>query len=208
MTINDILAEIINEVGGDSSDTTLTTKMLGFFKAGYRHIPAFIRDRNFTAVASYTLLAASNTVALTNFTGFIREREIWFEGDNGIHIPIYKPPSLQYFHKVINPQKGGKPFYYRIYAQTLQFDKLADAGLIIGMDYFKAVSSIAGTDTWLADEQLMEGAKHFCKMIYFSDYEEDTEKASENERRGKDIIARLEEEYEVQELGGYVDEKY
>ena len=208
MTVNDVIAEIVNEVGGDASDTTLSAKMLGFYKAGMRRIPAFVRDRAFATVAEYALTSASNTVDLANFPGFIREREIWFRGDNLIHITVYKPPSLQYFHKILTPNSSGKPFYYRIYGQTLQFDKKADAGLVIGMDYIKEISAITGADEVAYNEEIIEACKHFCKMVYFSDYEEDEGKASQNERRGKDIIARLEENYEEQEQGSYVDEKY
>lgn len=208
MTINDIISEIIEEVGGSTSDTVLSAKMLSFFKAGYRRLPAFVRDRNFLSEGTISLLTGSDTASLDGLDGFVREREVWFQGDNLVHIPIYKPPSNQYWHKVITPNASGKPFYYRIYNRTIQVDKKASQNLVIGIDYFKAVSAITGTDTWYPDEQVLEAAKHFCKMVYFSDYEEDATKARENERRGKEIAQILEEEYEVQELGSYVDEKY
>lgn len=207
MIISEILTEIIEEVGGDTSDTALATKMLGFFKAGLREIPAYVRDRNFYFTSTYTLPAASNTVDLSNFSGFIREREVWFQGDNQVHVPIYVPPSLQYFQKIVTPLSPGKPFYRIIYGRTMQFDKKADAGLVIGMDYLKAVSSIVAGDTWTPDEQVLQAAKYFCKKVYWQ-YQEDDKRAVEAERQGKEIAAKLEEEYEVQELGGYVDEKY
>lgn len=208
MTINEVITEIITEVGGDPSDSTLTAKMFGFFKAGYRRIPALIRDRNFLAEGTITVSSGSDKGDLTSLPGFIREREVWFQGDNLIHIPIYRPPSTQYWHKVITPNASGKPFYFRIYGKTIQLDKKADKDLLVGFDYFKEVSAIELTDTWDADEQIMEAAKDFCKMVYFGSYEEDEAKASRFERQGKDIISRLEEEFEVEELGGYVDEKY
>jgi hypothetical protein len=208
MTINDIINEIIEEVAGDTADSALVTKMLSFFKAGYRRLPAFVRDRGFVGIDTYTLLTDSNTISVDEFSEFIREREVWFEGDGHIHIPIYKAPSLQYFHKVITPDYVGKPFYYRVYGRTMQFDRKCPVGLVIGVDYVKAVSAITLTDTWTPDEQIMEAAKHFCKMVYFSDYEEDAAKARENERRGKEIAQILEEEFEIQEIGSYVDEKY
>ena len=207
MLISDIINEIVIEVGGDTSDTTLVTKMLGFFKAGYRRMPAFVRDRNFYAVASYALPAQSNTMSVDSFAGFIREREVWFEGDNKIHIPIYKPLDIGFFHRVLAPEVAGKPRYYAIHGRTMQFDRMADAALVIGVDYVKAVSVLELTDTWEADEQIMEAAKHFCKMVYFSDYEEDLNKARENERRGKEITAILDEEFQIVEMGSYVHEK-
>ena len=154
------------------------------------------------------MISGSRVGDLDDLDGFIREREVWFVGDNGIHIPIYKPPSTMYWHKVITPNASGKPFYYRIHERSVEIDKKADAPLTLGFDYFKAVSVVTAGDTWVSDEQILEAAKHFCKMVYFSDYEEDTEKARENERRGKEIAQILEEEYEVEELSGFVDEKY
>lgn len=207
MIINDILAEIISEVGGDASDTTLTTKMLGFFKAGYRHLPAFCRDRNFLGQDTLIVTSGTSTGDLDDIDGFIREREVWFVGDNLIHIPIYKPPSTMYWHKVVTPNSQGKPFYYRIYDRTIELDKKAAGDLTIGIDYFKAVSVITGTDTWKADEQVLEAAKHFCKMIYWQ-YEEDEAKAAREGSLAKALADKLEEEYEVEELGGFVDEKY
>lgn len=209
MTFADDIAEIINEVGGDSSDSGLTTKMFGFYKAGARHVSPYVRDRNFITTGTYTLPAASNTVALSNFPGFIRPLEVWFQesGQSEIHILVYKIPSLQYFHKIITPLYSRRPFYYHIYGQTLQFDGKAPAGLLIGMEYVREISSISITDTIVWHEQLREAMKHFCKSVYFR-YEEDRASAADEERLGKEIIARLEEEYEVEELGGYVDEKY
>lgn len=209
MTFADDIAEIINEVGGDSTDTTLTTKMFGFYKAGARHIPPYVRDRNFITVGEYTLPSATNTVALSNFPGFIRPLEVWFKetGQGQIHVLVYKIPALQYFHKIITPLYSRKPFYYHIYGQTLQFDGLAPAGLIIGMEYVHEISSILITDTIVWHEQLREAMKHFCKAQYYR-YEEDRDIARDEERLGKEIISGLEEEYEVEELGGFVDEKF
>ena len=207
MIISDIITEILTEVGGDSSDTTLVDNMLVYFKSGLREIPALVRDRNFYFTSTYTLPAASNTMALSNFPGFIREREVWFQGDNLVHIPIYVPPSLQYFQKIVTPNSPGKPFYRIIYGQTMQFDKKVDAGVIIGIDYLKAVSSITVSDTWEPNEQILQCAKYFCKKVYWQ-YQEDLQKATDCERQGKEIAQKLEEEFEVQELGGYVDEKY
>lgn len=207
MIISDIITEILEEVGGDTSDSTLVTKMLGFFKSGLREIPAYVRDRNFYFESTYTLPSASNTLDLSNFSGFIREREVWFQGDNLIHIPIYVPPSLQYFEKIVTPNSPGKPFYRIIKGRTMQFDKKVDAGIVIGMDYLKEVSGIAASDTWYPDEQILQAAKYFCKKVYWQ-YQEDLQKALDCERQGKEIASKLEEEYEVQEMGNYVDERY
>ena len=207
MTVNQIIAEIIEEIGGDTTDLTLASKMLGFFKAGYRRIPAIARDRNFLGEATFTLPVGESLVTI-GIPGFIRERQVWFQGDNLIHIPIYRAPSDQYWHKVITPNAPGKPFYYRIYSRTFQVDKKADTNLLIGMDYFKSVSDLVGTDTFEGDEQIIECAKDFCKMVYYRDYEEDNGKATDHERTGRDLAQKLEEAYEEQELGGYVDEKY
>ena len=79
MTINDIISEIIEEVGGSTSDTVLSAKMLSFFKAGYRRLPAFVRDRNFLSEGTINLLTGSDTASLDGLGGFVREREVWYQ---------------------------------------------------------------------------------------------------------------------------------
>lgn len=207
MTINDLIDEIIQEVGGDTDDSELETLVLGFLKAGMRRTPAFIRDRNFVGVGTLALALGANTASIDLLTGFIREREIWYLGDNNIHIPVYRPPSLEYFHRIVTPSSPGKPVYYRIYGRTIEFDKKADSAITIGVDYFKAIGAIIGSDTFVGDEQIAEAVKDRAKSIYYADYEEDVTKGINCERRARDIETELQANYEIEEQGGHIDEK-
>ena len=88
----------------------------------------------------------------------------------------------------------------------MQFDKKADANITIGVDYYKEISSISLTDTFSGNEQLIEAAKHFAKIGYYTDYEEDPQKASEHKSMGIALISQLDQDFEEQSFGGYVEE--
>jgi hypothetical protein len=75
------------------------------------------------------------------------------------------------------------------------------------MDYFKEMTNaIALGDTFAGDEQLAEAAKCFCKSEYYTQYEEDLEKGEIYERKGKEIITRLDEEYTDHEFSGMIED--
>lgn len=208
MLISAIITEIVLEVGGDSSDSTFSTNMLTFLKAGLRRIPAFIRDRVFITIDSVTLSSGSATASLSGLaSGLVKERAVWYVGDNNARIPIHRPPSINFFHENYNPSGSGAPQFYHIYGSTIEFDKKANQAYTIGLDYFKEVSSIVAGDTFIGNEQMLEAVKDFCKMVYYRGYEEDEAKASQFERTGKELIAQLQEEYEDQELGTHIEER-
>ena len=205
MLISAIIAEIIQEVGGDTSDSDLTTLMFGFFKSGLRRIPAFIRDRILLAEGTLSLGTGEQTKSLSGLTGFVREREVWYLTSENKRIPIMTPRSTDYFHRFMT-KVVAKPLYYRIYGTTIQFNCPLDSPTTIGFDYFKEYSNVSIGDTFLGTEDLIEAAKDFCKMIYYADYAEDAVKGADHERKAKELIKVREEEYEAQEQGGYVAE--
>ena len=204
MTIQQIIDEIITEIGGDADDSELDGKVLVCLKSGLRRIPAFIKDRLFLAQGSVSLTTGNYEVSLSAMSpGFVKERAIWYVGNNNMRVPIIPAPSKEFFHSIITINSTGKPSYYRIYGKTMQFNIKASSTLTIGLDYFKEVSSVVVGDTFFGNEQTVEAVKDYCKMIYYSDYEEDMEKSLNHDRMGKELIVELQREYEEQELGSH-----
>lgn len=204
MTVENILNEIISETVSDLT----ATQMLVYFKSAARQVPTFIRERLLLASDTLTISAGDQTGDLTDLDPpFVRERYVWWVDVDGHRQPIVKPPSLRYFHGIYSPGEAGKPDYYRILGQTIEIDRAADENLTIGFDYFKAITSgIALSDTFGADEQLIESIKFMTKSEYYGQYEEDERKSAKAEGKSLKLITRLEEEYQDHEFGGLVEE--
>lgn len=202
MTVQQIIDEIQAESVIDLADATL----LNHFKAGLRYISSLIEDRVFLAEGTITLSSGAQTASLGGLSSaFTKERHVWYVSE-GARVTIAKPPSLAYFHDVYTTTGTGKPSYYRIRGTTIQFDKLADEAVTIGLDYFKEISAVALVDTFLGDERLIQAAKYACKAEYYSSYEEDEIKSARNEVKCKEILMQLQGEFEAAEMGGFVDE--
>lgn len=207
MLVSAIITEIITEIGGDTDDTDLTTKMLTFFKSGLRYLPVYARDRAFLAEGTITLSAAASTASLSGLSSaFVEERAVWYVDSGSERVPIQKSANAEFFQRVYSPNGSGKPEFYRIVGTTIYFDKPADASTTIGFDYFKEISSVATSDTFFGHEQIIQAAKHFCKMVYFGDYEEDMNKGLNHERLGKELLYKFERDYEDKENGSRVYE--
>jgi hypothetical protein len=206
LTIDNILDEIVEEVGGDTADTTFKTLMLRFLKEGIRHVPAFIKSRLFIALGTRTLAATSTSVSLSALSpGFIAERSVWWVTTENKRDTIFRANSHHHFNSIYNPAATGSPRIYRVYDKTMEFDRTADQSYTIGIEYFKEVSAVTTTDTFFGDDSLLSAVKHFCKMVYYGDYEEDSEKRDKHEDQGGAIIRQLQGDYEAQEMGGQVE---
>src|SRR3990167_9847404 len=202
MTVQQIIDEIQAESVIDLADATL----LNHFKSGLRYIASLIKDRVFLTEGTVSVAAAAQTASLGGLSSaFVRERHVWYVS-SGSRISIIKAPSLAYFHDVYTTTASGKPSYYRIYGTTIQFDKPLDEAVTVGLDYFKEISAVALTDTFIGDERLIQAAKYACKAEYYGDYEEDETKAARNEKKCKEIIFQLQGDYEAAEMGEYVNE--
>ena len=207
MTVDDILTEIVAEVVSDLSNA----EMLVYFKSGARMVPTYMRGRLFLTEDTLTIASGSQEGDLTDLDpGFIRERNVWYVDSNNERVPIVKPPSPSYFHTIYTAsqsQGSGKPDYYRIFQQTIQMDRKADAALTVGLDYFFAVTTGITTSTDLEfDEQLIEALKCFCKYLYYLQYEQEDVMADTFKKDGFALIGRLDEEYQDHEFGGIVEE--
>ena len=207
LDIDAIITEIVTEVGGDNDDSTFVANMLSFFKAGIRHIPGLIRSRLFIGHTTKTLASGDSSIDLSTLDpGFIRERAVWMVQSENKRQAIIKADSIAHFHELYSPNGSGDPQYYQIYDKTMEFDKSADIDKTIGLEYFKEISDILGTDTFFGDEPLLEACKHYCKMIYYGDYEENDSKSDKHERRGDKLIFNIQGDYEAAELGGCVEQ--
>ena len=207
LTIDNILDEIIAEVGGDTTDSAFKTLMLGFMKTGIRHIPALIRSRLFITIQTKTLAALAYSIDLSSLDpGFIKERAVWWVTTENKRQAINLANSHSQFNDIFNQNANGTPRVYRVYDKTMEFDRSANQQYTIGIEYFKEVSAISTSNTFFGDDSLLAAVKHYTKMVYYGDYEEDEVKQNRHERQGGKIIFELEGDFEAQEMGGYVEQ--
>lgn len=205
LTITQIITEIVTEVGGDTTDTTFAATMLVFLKSGMRKFPAFVKDRLLLVQEELPLALNAQTLALTGTTkGFLKENHIWYTTATGQRVPIIPPQSRDYFNQIYQTSSPGKPSYYIINGKTMQFDKKADEALTIGLEFFKEISDVTGSDTFFGDERTLEACKSLCKVGYYLDYEEDESKSARHERIASGIMLELESDYEDQEQAGHI----
>jgi len=204
MLVSAILTEIVAETVSDLSNAD----MLKYLISASRQVPTLIRERAFLASDTLTIAFGTSTGDLTDLSpAFVRERHVWWVDQDGHRQPIVKPPSTRYFHGIFSPGESGKPDYYRIYAQTIEIDRLANEALTVGFDYFAEISASMTVNTDLAiDDQMVEAFKFMTKAEYYGQYEEDERKSDKADKKGLRLITRLEEEYQDHEFGGLVEE--
>lgn len=207
MIIQEVIDEMAQEVGGQTTDTDLEAILFVAFKSGLRRVGTFLLSRTFFLQGSVTVASGAYEVSLSTLSGFIQERAAWYLDSNNVRVPILPHRSVQDFHNSFSPNLYGKPARYLIYNKdVMQFDRRTDGTLTVGLDYQKSISSIALTDTFLGDEQLLEVAKAFGYERYYRNYEEDKQKADDNRDEGARLLLQLEGNYEAAETGGYIED--
>lgn len=203
MLISAILQECIDESVIDLS----TTSMLNYGKSALRQISTILKYRGFLTEGTLSVAALAQSASLSSLTlGFVKERSVWFVS-SGQRVPIHSPPSSQYFWNVYNTQGSGKPNYYIIEGTTIKFDQPLDEAITLGLDYFKEISAVALTDTFLGDERLVQAFKHLTKAEYYFEYEEDEKKGGRNKQDGLGLLIKIGQDYEEAEMGGNVEIK-
>ncbi len=206
MTIQAVIDEMAQEVGGKTTDTDLEAILFVCFKAGLRRVGTYLLSRTFYLQGTVSVAYGLFEISLATLSGFIKERAVWYLDSNNVRVPIYPHLSVQTFHNNFNPNLYGKPARYLIYNKDMmQFDRKTDATLTVGLDYQKSISGVALTDTFLGDEQLLEVAKAFAYERYYSNYEEDPGKAVANQAEGLRLMQQLEGDYEFSETGQYIE---
>lgn len=201
MTFATIRNEIITEVGGDTSDTSLQTLILGFIKSTLRRFPRHTRSRFLNTTKFVTLASGSSSATLPS--GFIREQAVYYV-DNGGRIDIPKL-SFDDFNRQFNSISVSEPTGYRIIGSTIEFLTSADKAYTIYLECSAEIDDIAAGDSFTGDSSIVEilkdGAKH-----YYYDYEEDDPKASEKLGLFKVGLDKLESDFLNDELPDYISE--
>lgn len=200
MLISAIISEVITEVGGDATDTTLIANMLIFAKSALRRFPLYARAR-LLKITSYATLAAGASY-LTTPTYFIDEVQVWFEEDGKRQMIIKKDADR--FSEVLDSAATGQPQYYYISGNVIQFDRKCDADRVIYVEHSGEVDDIAATSNFFGDSSMLEILKDGIKAGYYSDYVEDTAKGDRKFGLFQSGLDRMEEEHMKQEMGGHV----
>jgi hypothetical protein len=161
MLVSTIQSEIITEVGGDTSDTALATKVLGFMNSALRKFPLWTRSRFMYAAKTATLSSGDVSVSLP--TGFINERDVYYISE-GTRLRIEKPSSTKSFNDYVHTSSSGAPEFYQIVGQTVYFNHAADKDYTI---YFECAIEQDGLETGdtvafdsMVVEILKDGAKY------------------------------------------------
>jgi len=203
MIISELITEIISEVGGDTADTDLAAKMLIFVKGALRRAQLFCRHRLLADTSYATLSSGSNYI--TTPTGFIREtgeKSIYYI-DSGARKYIEKLTSGQ-FGLQVNTSSSGKPAYYHIIENVIEFDKNADADLVIYVEHFQELDNITAASTFFGSSDITEVVKDGAKYTYYSDYVEDDAKADKKLMLFKAGLDELESKFMMSEQGGHI----
>jgi len=204
MLISEIITEVITEIGGDTSDSTLVANMLLFAKGALRRFPLFSRSRLLVDVAYSTLALGDHY--LTTPTDFIREISIYYVESGGHRKYLEKLTEGEYGSKV-NTSTTGTISYYRIYGNTIEFDVSTNVERVIYIEYFKEVDDVESTDTFFGSTDMLEILKDGMKAVYYSDYTED-DKGMGDKKWGlfKAGLDELDSKYMMSEHGGHIDE--
>lgn len=199
MLISTLLQECIDESVIDLT----TTNMLNYLKSALRQVSTLLDYRGFLTTGSLTVASSAQSASLALLSsGFILERNVAYLS-SGQRVPINRPQSSQYFWSIYNTAAGGgKPQYYLIEGTTIKFEIPLDQTVTVEIDYFKEISAVTLTDTFLGDERLVQAVKHLTKAEYYFEYEEDKDKGSRNKGDGLGLILKIQEDYDNQELGG------
>jgi hypothetical protein len=201
MLISDIIAEVISEVGGDSSDTALSTKVYGYLKSALRRLPKEARNRCLVAILEQSI--ADQAVSLSLPTDFLDERDVWYVSE-GKRQPIDFLERKK-FNDTVNTNSSGTPVYYSVYGKTLEFDKKLNGAFTIGIEYYKSVWNVLTTDTFFGFDDLIEPLKDLIKFYYYN-YAEDKSSAAGFLSLAKASLGDIDSDFMEEEQGGYVEE--
>lgn len=203
MLISTIRDEIITEIGGDTSDTDLATKVLQFINSALRKFPLWTRSRFMFTTKSGTLSSGSNSITLP--TGIVNERDVYYIS-SGNRMRIERPPSNSYFNDALNTSATGAPNLYNIIGQTVYFDRTADQDYTIYFECVQEKDGVLAGDTFSADSMVTEVLKDGAKSYYYR-YVEDDVPAKDYLQLFKNGLDELDSKYMASELGSHIDEE-
>lgn len=200
MLISEIITEVINEVGGDTTDTDLIAKMLIFAKGALRRFPLFAKSRLLTNISYATLPVGVNYI--TTPTYFLDEKFVWYE-ESGNRKEIIKVDD-KIFLNLVNTQSSGAPQYYHITGNVLEFNVNADADRVIYVEHAAEVDNVTASSDFFGSTDMLEILKDGIKSTYYSDYVEDPIKGTAKLSLFKAGLDKLEERHMIQTMGGHI----
>ena len=202
MTVQEIRDEIIVEIGGDSSDTTLLANILQFIKTGLRRFPLFSKQRLLLTTKYATLSAGEQTLTLPS--DFISERAI-YHVKSGKRKRIEKQYTDTFNDSFSSDASSDTISGYRIIDDYIEFTVKAETTLTIYIEYYKEVDDVSLTDTFFGSSAMAEVTKDFAKYYYFM-YEEDENKANHFIALAGAGLRELDAQKLEEELPSYVEE--
>ncbi len=203
MVVSTVRDEIITEVGADTSDTALQTKVLGFMNSAMRKFPLWARSVFMYTTKTASLFSGGSSVTLP--TGVLGIRDVYYLSDNN-HVRIEKPPSNDYFNDATNTSTTGAPHFYRVVGQTVEFDRTADVAYTIYFECQQEKDALGAGDTVTFDTTVVEVWKDGAKSYYYR-YVEDEPQAKDYLQLFKNGLDELDAKYMVSELGSHIDEE-
>jgi len=203
MLVSTIRDEIITEIGGDTTDSALATKVLGFINSALRKFPLWTRSVFMYTTKSGTLSSGGSSISLP--TGAINIRDVYYITE-GNRLRIERPPSNEYFNDALNTSTTGAPNFYRVIGQTMEFDRTADKAFTIYVECLQEKDGVLAGDTFTADSTVVEVLKDGAKSYYYR-YVEDESSAKEFLTLFKNGMDELDAKYMSSELGTHIEEE-
>ena len=201
MLVSAVLQEIIDE----SVLSLSTTSMLTYMKSALRQVSTILRYRGFKTTGTISVAALAQTASLLSLSSaFLEEIAVWYES-SGTRVPIESPQSVEYFQDIYSTNGSGKPRYYDIQGTNLVFDQPVDEAITVGLEYFKEISAVALSDTFLGDERVIQAVKHMTLAHYYYEYEEDDKKGARNLQTGVGMLNKIQEDIDAHDMGGSVE---
>jgi len=203
MLVSTIRDEIITEIGGDTTDSALATKVLQFMNSALRRFPLWTRSVFMYTTKSGTLSSGGSSISLPS--GAINIRDVYYITE-GNRLRIERPPSNEYFNDALNTSTTGAPNFYRVIGQTMEFDRTADKAFTIYVECLQEKDGVLAGDTWTGDTTTAEILKDGAKSYYYY-YVEDIPSAKEFLTLFKNGMDELDAKYMSSELGTHIEEE-
>jgi hypothetical protein len=126
-TYNDLKTTIANYLG--RSD--LTSVIPDFITLAENRLQRDLRTRLMLKSATATMTSGDSTVGLP--TDFLEMRNLFIQGNPRVTISYLTPSA---FSRDARAQESGKPVYYTVIGQELQFAPIPDTAYVLEMLYF------------------------------------------------------------------------
>lgn len=124
---NDLKTTVANYLG--RSD--LTSVIPDFITLAENRLQRDLRTRLMLKSATATMTAGDNTIGLP--TDFLEMRDLFIQGSPRVTVSYLTPSA---FSRDARAQESGKPVYYTVIGQELQFAPIPDTGYVLEMLYY------------------------------------------------------------------------